>query len=245
METRKEFIIDVGIEKITILEELHETIILNDINFQIAAGEIYTIIGANGSGKTTLLKSLTRLLPSEKFLIEGKIIFKDKNLLQIDAVELNEIRKKNIKYVFQDAKTSFDPLKKLEYYFRFAGEDKEPIKKLLDYFELPSIGEFSKMHGYELSGGMAQRFVIVLALSANPDLLILDEPTSAIDVGSANLLKIKLRDFIKDNHNSVLIVTQNLEFAKKSSDKIARISENSISEISHFDSASNLGNSEL
>ncbi len=222
---------EIALQKIILLEEQQEKIILEDIHFSIEAGKIYTLIGRNGSGKTTFLKTLTRLLPQEKFIVEGNVIFEGKDLLKINEEELNIIRKKKIKYVFQDAINSFDPLKKLEYYFRFVRGAEEELEKLLEYFNLPTKNKIAKMHSYELSGGMAQRFSLVLSFAAKPDLLILDEPTSAIDVGSSNLLKLKLQEFVSEN-SSVLMVTQNLDFAKKTSDKTAEIFNNTLSEFS-------------
>ena len=232
------------IKKIILLENRKEKIILEDIFLSIKAGEIYSFIGKNGSGKTTFLKSLTRLLPLEKFIVKGSVSFKGKDILQMNEKELNAVRRKNIKYIFQDAANSFDPLKKLEYYFKFTGGEEIELKELIEYFKLPSLKKIAKMYVYELSGGMAQRFSLVLALAAKPDILILDEPTSAIDAGSANLLKFKLRDFVLKN-SAVLMVTQNLEFAKKSSDKTAIISNNKISNFLDSETVENLNGNTL
>jgi ABC-type dipeptide/oligopeptide/nickel transport system ATPase component len=86
------------------------------------------------------------------------------------------------------------------------------------------------MYPYETSGGMAQRISLVLALSAQPGLIILDEPTSGIDVGIANLFLFKLKDFVSENNHSVLLVTQDIDFARKISNKIAWLSNGNLSE---------------
>jgi ABC-type dipeptide/oligopeptide/nickel transport system ATPase component len=86
------------------------------------------------------------------------------------------------------------------------------------------------MYPYETSGGMAQRISFILALSAQPDLIILDEPTSGIDAGIANLFLLKLKDLLSAGNHSVLLITQDIEFAKKISNKIALLSDGSLSE---------------
>jgi ABC-type multidrug transport system ATPase subunit len=99
------------------------------------------------------------------------------------------------------------------------------IEELLLFFLLPTYKKVSGLYSYELSGGMAQRLLIVLALLANPDILILDEPTSGVDYAVTNLILLKMKNFVIDNDKSVLIVTQDINFALKSSDYIAYLSD--------------------
>lgn len=94
---------------------------------------------------------------------------------------------------------------------------------------LPDYQIISNLHSYELSGGMAQRISLLIAMLSNPKLLILDEPTSAIDYANINLIKLKLLEF-KKTGGSVLIVTQDIDFAKEISDKIAFLHDNKLSE---------------
>ena len=108
--------------------------------------------------------------------------------------------------------------------FDLSGKNSKQIEEQLNFFLLPSYKKLSGMYPYELSGGMAQRFLIVLALLAKPDLLILDEPTSGVDYAVTNLILLKIKDFVRDNDKSVLIVTQDINFALKSSDYIAYLS---------------------
>ena len=91
------------------------------------------------------------------------------------------------------------------------------------------------MYPFEVSGGMAQRISLTLALSAEPELIILDEPTSGIDVGIANLFLLKLKEFAASGNHSVLLVTQDLDFAKRVSNKIARLSNEKLSEFKPVD----------
>jgi ABC-type glutathione transport system ATPase component len=220
--------LNADIKSVSVLDEKKKRIVLQNIRFDIDRGKVYTILGKNGSGKSTLIKSLTSLLPSEIYEINGKVLFEETDLLNTSEEKLREIRKKHIRYVFQDAANSFDPLKKLKYYFDLSNISPLKIEELLLYFSLPDYKKLSGLHSYELSGGMAQRLLIVLALLANPDLLILDEPTSGVDYAVMNLILLRIKNFVRDNDKSVLIVTQDINFALKSSDYIAYLSEGSL-----------------
>jgi ABC-type glutathione transport system ATPase component len=217
--------LSVDINSVSFSKEENKQTILSDIRFNIESGRIYTILGKNGSGKSTLIKSLTALLPKQEYVTSGKVTFKNTGLLECSEEKLREIRKHNIRYVFQDAVNSFDPLKKIKYYFDLINVSPLKIEELLLFFLLPPYKKLSMLHSYELSGGMAQRLLIVLALLANPDLLILDEPTSGVDYAMMNLILLKVKNFVRDNDKSVLIVTQDINFALKSSDNIAYLSD--------------------
>jgi peptide/nickel transport system ATP-binding protein len=221
--------LSVDINSVSILDEEKSRTILKDIKFDVEKGKVYTILGKNGSGKSTLIKSLTVLLPSELYEVNGKVLFNDIDLLNTTEEKLREIRKSNIRYVFQDATNSFDPLKKISYYFDLSNVSSLKIEELLIFFSLPTYKKLSVLHSYELSGGMAQRLLIVLALLANPDLLILDEPTSGVDYAVMNLILLKIKNFVRDNDKSVLIVTQDINFALKTSDFISYLSDGKLS----------------
>jgi ABC-type glutathione transport system ATPase component len=222
--------LSVDLNSVSVVKEETKRKILSNIKFEIDAGKIYTILGKNGSGKSTLIKSLTSLLPKDEYETTGKIIFKATDLLDTTTDKLKKIRKNNIRYVFQDAVNSYDPLIKIKYYFDLTNVSPLKIEELLIYFLLPTYKKISELHSYELSGGMAQRLLIVLALLANPDLLILDEPTSGVDYAVMNLILLKMKNFVRDNDKSVLIVTQDINFALKSSDYIAHLSNGNLSE---------------
>ena len=208
------------IKKINLTDQTGTRTVLQDIQFELNPGEIYTILGKNGSGKSTLIKSLTKLLDLRMYSTEGSVFWKDENIFLMNEADLLELRRKKIKYVLQDLNFNFDPLKKLKYYFEKSGLNKENISEQLKYYLLPEYEIISGLHSYEISGGMAQRVSLLLALLPNPQLLILDEPTSAVDYTNINLIKIKLKDFAASG-GTVLIVTQDVGFAKEVSDKIA------------------------
>lgn len=213
--------LDVEIKNLLLKQKDGFKTILRDISFSLSANSIYTIVGKNGSGKSTLIKSLTGLLDKRFYTIEGEILFNTKSILSLNQNELLEVRRKNIKYVFQDAVNSFDHLKKLGYYFNKLVKNIEETEELLSFFLLPESSRLFKLYPYEVSGGMAQRISLILSLLTRPELIILDEPTSGIDSPIASLVLLKLKEFASLNNNSVLLVTQDLLFAKRISDKIA------------------------
>lgn len=210
--------------------------ILSNICFELEKNSVFTIIGTNGSGKTTLIKALTGLLNPRYYSVSGTIMFEGKDILKLNRDNLIQLRRDRIKYVFQDAVNSFDHLKKFGYYFERLVKDKEEAGSMLEYFLLPKYSELLNLYPYEVSGGMAQRINFVLALLAHPEIIILDEPTSGIDLAISNLFLLKLREFVSANSaggikqdRAVLLVTHDLDFARKVSDKAAYLTGGKLS----------------
>jgi len=204
--------------------------ILQNISFKLEKGNVYTILGKNGSGKSTLINTLTKLLDNSIYNIDATIEFNGINLFELNTAELLRIRKEKIKYVFQDSVNSFDNLKKFEYYFKMPDASEEESRNLFGYFLLPKKEILFNLYPYEVSGGMAQRISICLAILAKPELLILDEPTSAIDINISNLLCNKLREFVYSHRSSVLLITQDIDFAEHVSDYIAHLINGTLSQ---------------
>lgn len=203
-----------NIRQIKLLNEGNSRIILKNISFTLSPGNVYSIIGKNGSGKTTLLKSLTALHDRKVIQVEGNIEFNGTGILTLPYDHLADIRKKYIKYVFQDPVLSFNPLEKLEYYFKMPGIDGKKLGELLELLMLPDKKSLSKKHSYELSGGMAQRISIALALAAAPKLLLLDEPNSGIDFAISNMISNILKKYASESNAAILIITQDIAFAE-------------------------------
>ena len=203
--------------------------LLTGINFELRENCIQTILGLNGSGKTTLIKSLTGLLNKQHYSITGSVFFEGKDILKLNTEELLLLRKNKIKYVFQDAVNCFNQLRTFSYYFENLSSEQEEINYFLDYFILPGFAELCNLHPYEVSGGMAQRISIILALLAHPEIIILDEPTSGIDSAISNLFLLKLKEFAARENHSVLLVTHEINFAQKISDEIAFLSDGKLS----------------
>ena len=238
--------LDVAIKSLLLKHRDGFRTVLKDISFSMPQNNIFTIVGKNGSGKSTLIKSLTGLLDKRFYSINGQIFIDSENVLSLNQNKLLELRQEKIKYVFQDAINSFDHLKKFGYYFNKLAKNIEETDELLDFFFLPEVDILFKLYPYEVSGGMAQRISLVLALLTHPQIIILDEPTSGIDSPIASLVLVKLKEFVSSSDNSVLLVTQDLLFAKKISNKIAFLSDGNLTDFfSVSDFFDNVNNEKL
>ncbi len=205
-----------------------ERVLLRDLFFQLEKNSISIIVGKNGTGKSTLIRALTRLLDERFYSVTGRVLFSETDLMAVSYDELLKIRGTEIRYVFQDATNSFDPLRNIGHYFR-GYEDNPDLKNLFEKLLLPEIKGLFRLYPYEISGGMAQRLLLASSLLANPEILILDEPTSGIDTPVSNLIVLKLEEFVQKENNSVLLVTQDLEFARKVGNRIAFLEEGILS----------------
>ncbi|MFT4578611.1 MAG: oligopeptide/dipeptide ABC transporter ATP-binding protein [Nitrospinales bacterium] len=193
---------------------------VNGINFQLHRGETLALVGESGCGKTVSALSILRLLPEPPAKItSGEIIFRDKNLLSLNAKQMREIRGKEIAMIFQDPMTSLNPVltvgkQLIEILLRHKSLNKKEALKisaqLLGKVELPSPEDKLKQFPHQLSGGMRQRVMIAMALACEPKVLIADEPTTALDVLiQAQILEL-LEDLIKETGMSMLLITHDL-----------------------------------
>lgn len=218
------------INKVSLSLNSAEQILLQNIEFTIEPNSVYTIIGKNGSGKSTIAKLLIGMLDRRFYNIEARVIFNNTNILEYGEQDLLVFRNKKVRCLFQDPMNSFDPLKKFSYYFSNFTNDKIETEELVKYFLLPHIKDFIELYPYEVSGGMAQRIAFILTLLSNAEVLILDEPTSGIDAAISNLLLLKLKEYTGQKNNSVLLITQDLLFAEKVSNKIALLDNHSLTD---------------
>lgn len=165
---------------------------VDGLNFSVSKGETLGIVGESGCGKSITSLSIMRLIDRESgSKIEGSILFKGKNLLQQKEAEMRAIRGNQISMIFQEPMTSLNPVysvgEQIAEAIRIHQKlnKKEAWNKAVDMLKLvgiPSPEKRAKQEPHELSGGMRQRIMIAMALACNPDLLIADEPTTALDV---------------------------------------------------------------
>jgi oligopeptide transport system ATP-binding protein len=204
----------------------------DDISFQIEKGETLSIVGESGSGKSVTCYALMGLVPQPPGKIEsGTAIFDDKiDLLQCSPRELNRIRGKRIAMIFQDPMTSLNPYLRIEdqliepLMIHESIDRREAVKRGIRALEEVGVSDASKRirsYPHEFSGGMRQRVMIAMALITKPELLIADEPTTALDVTIQAQILDLLRDLKKKTGMSILLITHNLGIVGDLADKVA------------------------
>lgn len=195
------------------------------ISFEVKKGEIFAIIGESGSGKSVLCQSLTRLM--NKAQIEGNAHFYTAedtivNLTTCDEVQLRKIRKNHVSYIFQEPMTALNPLMTCgAQILENAKENStEYLKRILQKVELLDAGRIAKSYPHQLSGGQRQRVMIAMALASQPDLIIADEPTTALDSRTQQEIQKLLKKLTREEGVSVLFITHDLKSLDGFADQI-------------------------
>lgn len=203
---------------------------VNDISFSLKKGEILGIVGESGCGKSVSVMSLLQLIPTPPGkIVSGSVMFQGNDLLQMSERALQKIRGNNISVIFQDPMTSLNP------YMKISKQIMEPLiihKKLqrgealrrtIQLLEMVGISDVAqRVHYYphEFSGGMRQRVMIAMALACEPDILIADEPTTALDVSvQIQVLEI-IKDLSKKLGTAVIFITHDLGVVAHMCDRV-------------------------
>ena len=203
---------------------------VNDVSFNLAQGEVLGFLGESGSGKSVTLRALLGLLPAHTSSIQGQMHFHGAALHAMPERQFRSIRGTRIAMVFQEAMSAFDPL------FSIGDQIAETIvchdgvswrdarrraKEMLDMVQIPSPARRMSAYPHEMSGGMLQRAMIALALACRPELLLADEPTTALDVSVQIQIVLLLRELQRDLGMSVIFVTHDVGVATEISDRLA------------------------
>ena len=217
-----------------------KTNIVNNISFTIERGETFVLLGESGSGKSITALSIMRLLPAAIKISDGSVILHTTNLFQLPENKMRKIRGAKIGMIFQEPQTSLNPV-------LTAGQQisetlrqhdnlskKQCIKRsieLLDAVGIPDAERRINEYPHQFSGGMKQRIMIAIALAGKPDLLIADEPTTALDVTiQAQVLNL-LRKLQSETGMSILFITHDIGVASQMADHIAVMQNGSIVEL--------------
>lgn len=220
------------IEKNLIVDRLTvtygEKLAVDGVSFSLSPGKIYVIVGESGSGKSTLLRTIGGLLTKEGKIVSGDIWMGEQNLIQLSEKEWCEVHGNKMGYIFQNPEQSLSPLAKIGKQFvecqnmhaKTAGKKSkkeilEDAEELLKELRFENPQRVLKSYPFELSGGMCQRVAIALAIMNQPSLLLADEPTSALDVASQDMTIETLLALRKKTDLSILLVTHNMEVARR------------------------------
>ncbi|MCC6018338.1 MAG: ABC transporter ATP-binding protein [Candidatus Verstraetearchaeota archaeon] len=201
---------------------------VDGVNFQISEGEVFGLAGESGCGKTTVALSIIRLLPPGGRIIDGEIMFNDKNILAMSEEDIRKIRWKKIAIVFQGAMNALNPVMKVGDQIVEAITTHEDVSKEEAWRRAEKLLEMvgiepsrAKDYPHEFSGGMKQRVMIAMALACNPQLLIADEPATALDViVQAQILKL-MRDLQRKMNLSMMLITHDLSIIAETCNKVA------------------------
>jgi len=202
---------------------------VTDVSFSIARGEVVGLVGESGSGKSATGLSILRLLPPEGRIVQGRVLLAGRDLAAIAEPEMRRVRGGRVAMIFQDPMTSLNPYLRVEEQLAEVGvlhlglTRREAIARavaLLDRVGIPDARSRARGFPHELSGGMRQRAMIAMALLGNPELLIADEPTTALDVTiQAQILEL-LRELVKERGLSVILVTHDLGVVAEVADRV-------------------------
>jgi peptide/nickel transport system ATP-binding protein len=202
---------------------------VDGISFSVDEGEVVGIVGESGSGKSVTMMSVMRLINDPNAIYEGEILYKGRNLMGVSQDAMREVRGEEIAMIFQDPMTSLNPVYTVgwqieeqlhEHNDLNKGQARQRAIALLTQVGIPKAEERIDDHPHQFSGGMRQRVMIALALSCNPDLLIADEPTTALDVTiQAQILEL-VKSLKRDFGSAVVLITHDLGVVADIADRI-------------------------
>jgi ABC-type dipeptide/oligopeptide/nickel transport system ATPase component len=203
---------------------------VDGISFNMAEGETLAVVGESGSGKSVSALALTRLLASPPArYVSGKIEFEGRDVLRMNDRELRELRGAKIAYIFQEPGSSLNPVFTIGYQIREAIELHRPdvrdvtaeIVAALDRVGIRNPASRLNDYPHQLSGGMQQRVMIAMALACQPQLLVADEPTTALDVTIQKQIMDLLKDLKQSSHMAILLITHNFGLVSDFADRVA------------------------
>ena len=202
---------------------------VHDVSFSIGRGEIFAVVGESGCGKSTVAHSIMNLLPGGNARVSGEIVFKGKDLRTCSEKQMEAIRGKEIGMIFQNPLDSLNPVyttgTQVQEAILLDRVDRQEawnrVVKLYQDVKMPDAQERARSYPHELSGGMRQRVMIAMMLSRNPELLIADEPTTALDVTiQAQILEI-IKDLKEKYHTAIMLITHNFGLVAEVADRIS------------------------
>lgn len=203
---------------------------VNGIDFHIRRGETFGLVGESGCGKSVTALSIMRLIQRPGRIVKGQVVFDKRDLLRLTEVEMQHIRGNRISMIFQEPMTSLNPVFRIGYQIAEGLQLHQGLAKrratdcaveMLRRVGISDPQRCAKAYPHQLSGGMQQRVMIAMALSCNPEMLIADEPTTALDVTiQAQILKL-MNKLKREFDASILLITHDLGVISEMAQSVA------------------------
>jgi peptide/nickel transport system ATP-binding protein len=213
---------------------------IDDVSFDIAPGEVLGVVGESGAGKSLTGTAIIGLIDPPGRIAGGEVLLQGKRIDNLDKESLRKIRGKRIGMIFQDPLTSLNPLFKISdqlvetiqtHTDMDAGQARQRAIDLLTEVGIPAPEKRIDGYPHEFSGGMRQRVVIALALAAEPELIIADEPTTALDVSVQAQIITLLKKLCRERGTAVMLVTHDMGVIAETADRVAVMYAGRIAEI--------------
>jgi peptide/nickel transport system ATP-binding protein len=202
---------------------------VDGVSFTVTAGQVLGIVGESGSGKSVTAMSIMRLIRDPNAITTGEVLYKGRDLLKLSADEMRDVRGSEIAMIFQDPMTSLNPVYRVGWQIAeqvrahekmSKGQARQRAVELLDAVGIPGPALRADDYPHQFSGGMRQRAMIAMALSCNPDLLIADEPTTALDVTIQAQILTLLRTLQSDFGSAIILITHDMGVVADVADRV-------------------------
>ena len=202
---------------------------LYDVNLSFEKGKIHSIVGESGCGKTMTMMSVLRLLPKTAYIKNGEILFKNENILNYSKTQMQDLRGNKIALIPQDPMTSLNPLytignQLIESIQAHSNVNKRQAlrkaREVLDMVQIPEADKKLDFYPHEFSGGMIQRIIIAMALACNAEIIIADEPTTALDVTIQKQIMDLIYDIKKELNTTIILISHDLALVSNYADTI-------------------------
>ena len=204
-------------------------LLLDNISFHVSAGEIFALVGESGSGKSITSLAIMRLLPDALTITDGSACIEDKDLFTITEREMSDVRGKQIAMIFQEPMSSLNPVQKvgdqiaesLKLHTSLSqAEIRNKVESLLDEVGIPDPSVRMNWYPHQLSGGQQQRVMIAMALACEPDILLADEPTTALDVTIQKQILELLKELTQSRQLAVVLITHDMGVVRQTADRV-------------------------
>ncbi|MFA1621280.1 ABC transporter ATP-binding protein [Rhizobium mongolense] len=238
-ETAESVVLSVRGLTVSLPKNMERTHAVRDISFDLRQGEILCIIGESGSGKSVTANAIMGLLPSAIAVTGGNILFKGMDLIQTEEESLRTLRGRAVSIIFQDPLSALNPLMTIGDQItevmeahKIGTRESRAVKilELLDEVGLPDPALLQHQYPFRLSGGQRQRVMIAMALALDPDVLIADEPTTALDVTTQAQILELIRKIQRRKNMSVMFITHDFGVVAEIADRVVVMEKGSLVE---------------